>query len=71
MALADYRLCDVCRSKVFYDANLNYSWAPAFNGQKSVDGTYLDYLGDWKVICFDCSEQYECVIRDKSTGEIR
>jgi len=25
MAAADYRLCDVCGSKVFYDANLNYA----------------------------------------------
>lgn len=24
MALADYRLCDVCEGKAFYDANLNY-----------------------------------------------
>lgn len=24
MAMADYRLCDVCGEKVFYDANLNY-----------------------------------------------
>ncbi len=24
MALADYRLCDVCGSKAFYDARLNY-----------------------------------------------
>jgi hypothetical protein len=24
MAAADYRLCDVCDGKVFYDANLNY-----------------------------------------------
>jgi hypothetical protein len=24
MAAADYRLCDVCGHKVFYDSNLNY-----------------------------------------------
>jgi hypothetical protein len=24
MALADYRLCDVCEGKAFYDAHLNY-----------------------------------------------
>lgn len=24
MATADYRLCDVCEGKAFYDANLNY-----------------------------------------------
>ena len=24
MALSDYRLCDVCEDKAFYDSNLNY-----------------------------------------------
>jgi len=28
MALADYRLCDVCCSKAFYDSNLNYEQGP-------------------------------------------
>jgi hypothetical protein len=26
MAMADYRQCDVCGCKAFYDANLNYEW---------------------------------------------
>lgn len=29
MALSDYRLCDVCGSKAFYDANLNYGHGPS------------------------------------------
>lgn len=29
MALADYRLCDVCGSKAFYDASLNYDDTPS------------------------------------------
>ena len=29
MALADYRLCDVCDGKAFYDANLNYEHEPS------------------------------------------
>lgn len=24
MAMSDYRLCDVCEGKAFYDSNLNY-----------------------------------------------
>jgi hypothetical protein len=28
MAKIDYRCCDVCDSKVFYDANLNYCHGP-------------------------------------------
>lgn len=29
MAFADYRLCDVCDNKVFYDSNLNYEQGPS------------------------------------------
>jgi len=29
MAAADYRLCDVCDGKVFYDSNLNYEQGPS------------------------------------------
>ena len=29
MALADYRLCDVCGGKAFYDAGLNYDDGPS------------------------------------------
>lgn len=28
MALADYRLCDVCGNKAFYDSNLSYEQGP-------------------------------------------
>lgn len=28
MAAADYKLCDVCGKKAFYDANLNYENGP-------------------------------------------
>jgi hypothetical protein len=26
MAYADYRHCDICDAKTFYDANLDYDW---------------------------------------------
>jgi hypothetical protein len=29
MAAADYRLCDVCNGKAFYDAHLNYEHGPS------------------------------------------
>lgn len=29
MALADYKRCDVCGSKAFYDANLSYTQGPS------------------------------------------
>jgi len=61
MALADYRLCDVCGRKVFYDANLNYDFEQCDeNGEPK-----LDYLGDWAVICDECAKDYECVVTKK------
>ena len=73
MALGDYRLCDVCDSKVFYDSNLNYEW-PDKDGNDSwgnkiekVDmvrnSEYkLDYLGDWAVICSECAQTHKCIV---------
>ena len=60
MAIADYRLCDICGRKAFYDANLNYQMKPFSDGQKAAaDGIlYLDSLGDWKVLCVDCSKTH-------------
>lgn len=55
MAIADYRLCDVCGSKVFYNANLNYTLR---GGEWVPDG----WLGDWAVICQRCERTHEVVI---------
>ncbi len=38
MAACDYRLCDLCSRKVYYDASVDY-------------GAYGERLGDWAVIC--------------------
>lgn len=59
MALADYRLCDVCGGKAFYDANLNYDFD---NMDKEAHMPKLDYLGDWAVICEDCAKTHRCVV---------
>jgi hypothetical protein len=73
MAMADYRLCDVCNGKAFYDANLNYQW-PNKNGKDEWgqeieedefvrDSTHkLDYLGDWSVICRACARTHKTII---------
>lgn len=63
MALSDYRLCDVCEGKVFYDTNLNYDFDAPYSDR--LMGQPLDYLGDWKVICTDCAETHSCVIVKK------
>ncbi|WP_299314007.1 hypothetical protein [uncultured Halomonas sp.] len=80
MALADYKLCDLCDSKVFYDANLNYEQVGGFFSTGSTPfrvfgqdqyhdpemsakyGLCLDYLGDWAVICINCSKTHKTQI---------
>lgn len=62
MAAGDYRSCDVCGGKVFYDVNLNYDYDQRMpNGEPK-----LDYLGDWAVICDDCAKTHKCVVVPRS-----
>lgn len=73
MALADYRLCDVCGNKSFYDANLNYEW-PGMDGLDEWgckmqedelvrgSGHRLDNLGDWAVLCRECAKTHKVVV---------
>lgn len=75
MALADYRLCDVCEGKAFYDANLNYEMSTRTNPIPESEwirgNSYikLDDLGDWAVLCRDCAKTHECIIQAKNKGE--
>ena len=67
MAAADYRLCDRCGSKAFYDSRLNYEFDDGsdddFEDEKVRETDYrLDYLGDWAVLCRDCAKTHRCVI---------
>lgn len=81
MAAGDYRSCDVCGGKAFYDANLAYDTLNEWNdhrppfrvaGEEQYDtpekvekwGLRLDYIGDWGVICHECSKTHRIVIRD-------
>ena len=54
MASADYKLCDVCSSKHFYDAGIS-------------DENYLSsyYKGGVKSICDKCLETHEIVIIER------
>lgn len=70
MALADYRLCDVCGGKAFYDANLNYETTGNAAERFRVCGEpmwalRLDYLGDWAVLCDDCAKTHKTAIVKK------
>lgn len=74
MAYADYRLCDVCGGKAFYDSHLNYGDAdvasyrvagkPQYENPELNEkyGVTLDRVGDWAVICHECAETHECKI---------
>lgn len=64
MAMADYYLCDICESKCFYDANLNWEWAERDNPipeDEMVRGKHLrlGYCGDMAAICLDCAKTHE------------
>lgn len=55
MALADYRLCDVCEAKCFYDERLSYDFA-------EYPDTGLYNTGAWAVLCRDCAKTHKTVI---------
>lgn len=65
MAAADYRLCDVCSRKTFYDAELNYDIAPAGH-PLAPDYIPGPSLGAWKVLCVECVKAHEVIIRPKA-----
>ena len=50
MAYADYYHCDVCDSKAFYDANVDWE---VFEGI------------DMRVLCEKCAKDYEVIIKKK------
>lgn len=59
MARADYRLCDKCGGKAFYDATLDYDF-------RTYRDTGLWNLGDWAVLCRECAKKFECVIVERA-----
>lgn len=75
MASADYRLCDVCHGKAFYDSNLSYEMAERKDGafvypgnpfriagEPQPYGMALGYLGDWAVLCTECAKTHKTAI---------
>lgn len=81
MAACDYRSCDVCGGKAFYDASLSYNVvqndgdAYRIAGRDQYDtpelvkeyGYALGYVGDWAVICTECAKTHRCIIEKKET----
>ena len=66
MALADYRPCDKCGAKAFYDARLNYEVTKDREEEHRVCGRpshmKLENLGDWAVLCRDCAKTHRTAI---------
>jgi len=64
MAFVDYRLCDNCQCKVFYDVNLNYEFGKTIPVEDLIRGkSYkLERLGDWAVLCRECAKTHKCEI---------
>ncbi len=76
MAGGDYRSCDVCGGKAFYDADLNYETGKRIDGEwvypetpykiagvrDSCDTNALGNVGDWAVICSKCSKTHRTAI---------
>jgi hypothetical protein len=65
MAMSDYRWCNVCGCKAFYDAGLSYEYdekPPAQNGQQLPDGC----VADMACLCDDCVKTHEIVVRKRS-----
>ena len=65
MTFIDYRLCDICGNKTFYDADLNYD-EPDANGRWH---WIPDGVGAWAVICVACAATHEIKIVKKEKGD--
>lgn len=67
----DWRLCDVCQGRVFYDADLAYDEPDAELGELPVRGRgyTLNDLGDWQVICQECAKTHEVRVVRREASE--
>jgi hypothetical protein len=66
-AIGKYYQCDVCGSKCFYEAGMNWEQSTRRNPipeEHLVRGlsAKLDFCGDMKAICVDCAKTHVCQV---------
>jgi len=61
MAAADYKLCDICDRKTFYDCEVAYGDWTEESGSIPVG------VGAWAVLCVDCSATHRIEIVETKT----
>lgn len=62
MASIDYKLCDLCGFKAFYDANIeDQRYRASWGAKDSVDVAPIGIA----VLCPNCNATHECVIRKR------
>jgi len=72
MAAADYRLCDQCGCKAFYDAGM-YDFDPPAEGVPDIldnekpKHLWTCQLGGWAVLCRDCVKTHKAVVVPRSS----
>jgi hypothetical protein len=67
MAAADYKLCDLCGGKAFYDANIEDSrYIASYDPTVTNfwDKSPVDPIGI-AVLCSDCNKTHEAIIRPR------
>lgn len=65
MAMADYKRCDVCGGKAFYDANItDHRYVATYDPQEAKE---YDPVGI-AVLCSECNKTHEAVIRPRAGG---
>lgn len=87
MAAGDYRSCDVCGGEAFYDMALDYATVEDRPGTVPVryagepqyqnpellakHGWCLGFVGDWAVICTDCSKTHRTAVLPIERKELK
>lgn len=66
MAGADYKSCDVCGTKTFYDARVDYDL-----DLRQHEEPRPFRVGDWKVICVECAKDHEVKVVPKSKAKVK